>query len=156
MSSILGGINRDDVAVTPDAFSKVVCRADGAISSGMVVTLDAGNSTAGTLLVIAGAAGEDQAALGVYNGVGGSGAADSTYGGNTAAAGDQVEIVIAGAVYARVEGTAAIADVDPLQLGGSGTLINGTDTDEERSKFVMLDGAYSTGSVAKKRVMIMP
>lgn len=151
--TLLGGIQSD--GDTHDQ-GTVVRRfeAAGAISVGSTVALTTG-SAEGRVKVVAGGANDDDVVIGIYNGIGGSGAADATFGGNAAASGDSVDVVIEGAVYALVDGTTDVAALDQLATAASGSLIQRTaaSADGLQCRFVALE-AMATNAATRTLIYV--
>lgn len=105
-----------------------IFEADAAISAGAPVMLDATANTSGLLVVDATAM---TACVGIYTGVGGTGAAAGTgFTGNDAADGDRIRVRVYGHATANVAGnTTAVSANEALAVESAGVLAGGAAVD---------------------------
>lgn len=122
--SRLGGITapNDTDLFQPDKVESLYV-ADGAITSGSCVCQDVGDTTGKK--VVTSTVATDHRAAGVYEGKGGRGADNASYGGQDAVAGNVIKVTVYGTVEkARLDGGASnVADGDALTPDDSGDLI---------------------------------
>lgn len=137
---------------------EIECVAAGVIPSGALVALATANLKGTRVVVAPVAPAGDHRVRGIYIGVGGTGPADATYGGNEANAEDVIIVLKEGVhPYARVDGTPTpAADQDALTPSASvaGELESlGTTFDAgDQPMFICLEANAST--VAPRAVMV--
>lgn len=141
--TMLGG-RQADHGIEGQHQSRIPAQAGGAIPVGSTVVFSTATLTPPNLVGVVGAANQDYLFVGIYDGVGGTGAADATYGGRAAVSGDAIELICKGPVYARVNGTDNVAVGDQLALDATGSLIKASAVSADGLKAQILGAEVRT------------
>lgn len=157
----LGGIVPNPSSGTADEIRpekvEALFQTTGAITAGLAATIDAADTTGYKCKVSASAAPEQGLFIGIYEGLGGHGAAASTgYSGFNAVTGDNVWITVYGKAIATVNGLAAAVAGRPcgVETGTGGGLKVLAAAAEGAAVPVVILEAYTTTSNAAKTVFV--
>jgi len=160
----LGGITTvsDTALPAPDGPITRTFEADGAIPVGTAVTVDFASDATGKLVIQADAALDHRQVVGIYAGVGGTGAAATVSGtsGKAAVDGDIIEVVTYGVAYALQDGTTdtvpgealAIEATTGYLIGGITAVTNGT---ANAMLFTCMEAVTTDGAAGRVYVKCM-
>lgn len=158
----LNGLNITADAQTIPEKVEIACMANGAISIGKAVKIDVTDTSVYKVIEAAAAVANTSLVVGVYEGIGGSGAVAGTgYNGKAAVANDSILVTAYGKATATVEGLASAAAGQRCIVGTAATAGNlkvianesAAADDKYAAPFVILE-QYQTTTAAAKAVFV--
>ena len=157
----LNGLNITADAQTIPEKVEIACMANGAISIGKAVKIDVTDTSAYKVIEAAAAVANTSLVVGIYEGIGGSGATATGYNGKAAIANDSILVTAYGKATATVEGLASSTAGQRCIVSTAATagnlkvIANETVAADEKyaALFVILE-QYQTTTAAAKAVFV--